>query len=297
MIEQSIAFGKSGNLVGTICLPDTLSANTPSTNTGMVLFNAGVVHRIGPYRINVRLARQLALRGIPSIRFDLAGQGDSERAPGGLSFEAQSVEDLNDALDALNRAANVSRFALFGFCSGGIHSYAAAQVDTRIAGIMLYDTFTYPTFRSWLKRYIDSIREKGFARAFGDWVERRLPAPLRGADAAEKNLPPTGPPNVGLYTIPTPAELARVLAQLHARGTRICVAYAGSSFYYRYRKQFSDTFKPYGADKFVVVEYFEQMNHTATLISQQQQFMDYIANWSTKVAGIPERKVGANSGP
>jgi hypothetical protein len=42
------------------------------------MFNMGANHRIGPRRINVKLARVLAARGVSSLRFDLGGVGDSE---------------------------------------------------------------------------------------------------------------------------------------------------------------------------------------------------------------------------
>ena len=51
MIERSIAFGADGGLIGTLCLPSIPGAN--GSGVGQILFNAGVVHRIGPHRINV----------------------------------------------------------------------------------------------------------------------------------------------------------------------------------------------------------------------------------------------------
>ena len=132
MKEQSFAFGDEGGLVGTVCLPSIEQASR--AHIGLVLFNAGVVHRIGPHRLNVRLARRLAARGIPSIRFDLSGQGDSARSHVTRSFEEQAVEDLRAAMGLLCSVAKVPQFALFGFCSGGVNSYAAAKVDERVAG-------------------------------------------------------------------------------------------------------------------------------------------------------------------
>ena len=56
MKEHSLAFGPNSGLIGTICLPDS----PQKCGVGVVLFNSGVVHRIGPHRFNVRLARKLA---------------------------------------------------------------------------------------------------------------------------------------------------------------------------------------------------------------------------------------------
>src|SRR5262249_27402146 len=49
----------------------------------MVLFlNAGAVHRVGPNRMYVDLARSWAEHGLTSLRLDLSGLGDSPPAPG-----------------------------------------------------------------------------------------------------------------------------------------------------------------------------------------------------------------------
>ena len=92
MIERTITFGADSGLIGTLCLPSTPGAD--GSGVGQILFNAGVVHRIGPHRINVKLARSLAASGIASIRFDLSGLGDSARASGNLAFEEQAVIDI-----------------------------------------------------------------------------------------------------------------------------------------------------------------------------------------------------------
>ena len=60
MTEHTLAFGLNKALIGTICLPSTAQ----SSGIGVIFFNAGVVHRIGPHRIHVRLARALAAKGI-----------------------------------------------------------------------------------------------------------------------------------------------------------------------------------------------------------------------------------------
>src|ERR1044072_1198890 len=48
----------------------------------IVFFNAGMIHRIGPNRIHVKLARKLSNEGYDVFRFDLGGQGDSIALPG-----------------------------------------------------------------------------------------------------------------------------------------------------------------------------------------------------------------------
>ena len=113
MKEETLLFGPGQGLVGTLSVP-----SRPTESLGMILLNAGMIHRVGPHRVNVRLARELARHGIASIRFDLAGHGDSARPSGSLSFQNQAVEDIRQAADALANATGLRRFAVFGLCSG-----------------------------------------------------------------------------------------------------------------------------------------------------------------------------------
>ena len=46
-----------------------------------VFLSAGLLHRVGPHGLHVRLARELAQMGFSSLRVDLAGTGDSPPQP------------------------------------------------------------------------------------------------------------------------------------------------------------------------------------------------------------------------
>ena len=279
MIERSFAFGEGAGLVGTVCLPDASAAQ--AGGVGQVLFNAGMVHRVGPHRINVRLARALAARGIPSIRFDLAGQGDSARAPGPRSSEEQAVVDLSSAMDALAGAASVARFALFGFCSGGVHSYAAAQADPRIAGILLYDTYFYPTTWSRLNRYLLPIRETGLVSSLRRWMRRqvaKLPQPWRAGDASALAQAQ------GLFPTPTKHAFARTVRALHERGTQVGVIYSGSfRELYNYGGQFRDAFAAHGIAELVSVDFLPATTHSDPRPEALVALLQRVENWTARL--------------
>ncbi len=278
MIEQSIAFGQNEGLIGTVCFPQHHLGF--GAKIGVLLFNAGVVHRIGPHRINVRLARQLAKSGIPSIRFDLAGQGDSARPHSNLGFEQQAVEDIQAAMDCLGNAADVSRFALFGFCSGGVHSYATAKVDERVAGLLMYDTYIYPTLKSKINRYFIKIRSRGLVSPARGWMQRKLVASVRRLRGEhDSGLKITGVSQVWGFVQPSEHEFAETVLRLHRLGMRIGVIYSGGFERYNYRNQFADAFKKYGLTEFVTSEFLREMDHSATLVAQQILFMETIKNW------------------
>jgi pimeloyl-ACP methyl ester carboxylesterase len=147
-MESMATFGEDNGLIGTVTTPVTLSS--AHSNIGFVFFNAGIVPRVGPHRVNVKIARALAEKGIPSIRFDLGGLGDSRRGSGvnATSHAAQAVLDIRSAMDALTTAAHVDKFVLCAICSGTVHSFDTAAADPRVAGLFLLDTYMYSTPRS-----------------------------------------------------------------------------------------------------------------------------------------------------
>ena len=94
--ECLVQLGAEGHLVGTLVQP-----TGPSASVGVLFVNAGVIHRIGPHRIHVKIGRVLAQDGVPSLRLDLTGLGDSGRAGGADGMLAQVRRDIRAALDLL----------------------------------------------------------------------------------------------------------------------------------------------------------------------------------------------------
>ena len=133
--EHAILLGRHRSLVAVV---------TPATDhephgnlLGALLLNAGVVHRIGPNRMSVRIARVLAAAGVTSVRFDLSGLGDSPPRRDRLSFADAAVEDTQDVMSQLEQTYGVRRFVLIGLCSGGAVSFKTALADERVVGMVL----------------------------------------------------------------------------------------------------------------------------------------------------------------
>ncbi|OIQ88692.1 alpha/beta hydrolase family protein [mine drainage metagenome] len=278
MREISLAFGPGQALVGTLTLPAADLA-APAAPLGLVMFNSGVVHRIGPHRINVKLARQLALRGIPSIRFDLHGMGDSLRADGVLPYERQVVADLGLAMDALQDCAGVARFALLGFCSGAVPSYLAAQADPRVGTVILYDAFAFPTPRSrarflWLRLNGQGFSLKTlriYARKLGRslaQLPRRLFGRLR--PRGNETFKPVGSPE-------QKHQIVRGLGELTRRGVKVVVLHAGDDFgTANYAEQFRDAMGDALPREGLRCGFLATIDHVATSTPAQKVFLDAI---------------------
>lgn len=282
MIERSIAFGEKDGLIGTICRPSGQMSGP--NGLGVILFNAGVIHRIGPHRLNVRLARKLAEQGIPSIRFDLAGLGDSARPSGNHSFEAQAVSDLRSAMDALTSAAQTRRFALLGLCSGAVHGYATSFADDRVVGLLMFDNFRYPTLKARLNLYAMRVREHGLPRAVSGWVLRKISTAFRHSGKSADQVE-----NVSfISTGPTKTEFAGGLKTLLDRGVRIGLIYTGEGFEsYNYERQFGDAFDGLGVTDRVTADFLPELDHAATSIAAQADLVLRIRRWAVQLNDAP----------
>jgi pimeloyl-ACP methyl ester carboxylesterase len=135
MTEQAVLFGATGSLVGIVTEPS--GAERRPDLPAFVFLNAGVTHRVGPNRLSVRLARELAADGFTSLRFDYSGLGDSAARTDNLTADKSVVLETREAMDHLQQAHGIDRFILLGICSGAANSYVTAQADPRVVGAVL----------------------------------------------------------------------------------------------------------------------------------------------------------------
>ena len=277
MHELAVSFGPLKHLSGTLALPDELAP----AGVGFVMLNAGVVHRIGPHRFNVRLARRLADQGWPSLRFDLAGQGDSDSSPQSQPFERQIIADLRAAMDHLARTTGVDRFVIAGICSGAHRGLAVADEDDRVAGLCMLDGYAYPTARTAMQRRLLQWQHDpaGTLRSWARWPLRRL---ARRRDTAQT------PPSEVDYgrTVPSREAFAAVLHKIDSRGGRVFVVHSGGMLAdYSYAGQFHDVF---GRESFaprVRCAFWPDIDHTLSTRAAQERVVAAIAGWAREAFG------------
>ena len=107
-------------LAGIVCAP-----TVGLEDLGVVLLTGANYTRTHRNRMWVRAARELAERGIPSIRFDYHGVGDSTGRVV-IDLEVALEVDANGAADLLRAVTGVSRLAFVATCFGGRTAMAAA---------------------------------------------------------------------------------------------------------------------------------------------------------------------------
>jgi hypothetical protein len=119
-------------LAAVVCAPDG-----EVEDLGVLLLTGGNYTRAHRNRMWVRAARELARLGVPSIRVDYHGVGDSTgRVVFGL--EDPLVADAVAAADFLKRAAGTRRLAIVATCFGGRAAAAASAVRDDVVATTVF---------------------------------------------------------------------------------------------------------------------------------------------------------------
>jgi pimeloyl-ACP methyl ester carboxylesterase len=138
-VEVPAMLGQAGRLTGIFCR--SLSGHQP--RKAIVFINAGAIYHIGWARMHVDMARELARSGIASLRFDLAGIGDSEAPPEGVPpLYSALTADIAAAIDWLE-ARGIREITVFGSCSGAYQAFHAAISDRRINRVALVNQLCF----------------------------------------------------------------------------------------------------------------------------------------------------------
>ena len=270
MTEQGVLFSAQ-SLVGVLTKADE---DGDASRPIVVFLNAGMVHRVGPNRLHVRLARELARRGFTSLRFDLSGIGDSPARVDGASLHDAGLRDVKDALDFVATEHEGSTFVLVGLCSGADLAFRAALADARVVGGVLIDGFPYQTFRSRLHRrahqYAWHLRGRNWRKLLGS------NSPIwRGLRRSPKAVPSPGA--LRQRDVPTKDEANAGLHALTERGVRLLVLNTPDRDY-SYRRHFADTFPTVRSDR-IQLRFFADADHTFTLRANQDQLIRAITEW------------------
>lgn len=281
MNEIAVVFGPERHLTGTLSMP----AKEESAKFAVLLLNAGVIHRIGPHRFNVKLARELTRNGIPCLRFDLSGQGDSRVPAQAQSFERQAVADLQAAMDHMERLCNVRQFVIAGICSGAQNGLATAQVDQRVIGLWMQDGYMYPTRKTRWVRYRLQLSSR-FLSTLRSWTVSLL-RKLGSAFGRNRRGTRDEPDRVDYgHRAPSREEYARIMDTLTQRGVQMYLTYTGSMlWWFNYPEQLSEAFKGHVFVDAVRCEFLPHIDHTATLLSSQRHLITSIRDWALSLKG------------
>lgn len=192
MNEQAVRFGESGSLFGVLTSPETNGST--GRRPAVVFLNSGILHRVGPNRMHVTMARDLAKRGHAAFRIDLSGIGDSPPRGGDLSIGERWAIETREAMDFLAQSCGANEFVLIGNCSGAGVAFLAATEDPRVVGTVLinlqgprtylryYARLAFGTLATWRRLLRGSVRYRDLLASLSSYVERWRSGEKRAAE-------------------------------------------------------------------------------------------------------------------
>jgi len=262
MHEQAFRFGSARHLVGVVGLPAVIDHGV-----GVIFLNAGMVYRIGPFRLHVDLSRRLNALGYPTLRFDLSTIGDSGASGQRLSRPEQVVADVRDAMELLQQQSGCARFVLFGLCSGAQNAHSAAYADPRVAGAFFLDGYGHRTFGQRVRHYLPRLL------SLSSWRNRF--ARRAGSVATSRPAEP-------MFVVePLPPQIVRAqLAEMLQRGLKLDFVYSGGvARYFNHIRQFRECFGRLADHPNISASHFKETDHTYVLSGDRQRLLDHVVQW------------------
>lgn len=295
--ERVIRFGSDERLTGMLTLPDVGRLGAPH----LILVNAGIVHRVGPDRLYVDLARALAAMGYPVLRFDLSGLGYSRPASGTLSLDELVLEDIAAATTMLAESHKATTFVLAGLCSGANFSIEAATRDLRITGLILID----PTVnRTWKGSVIHLSRRLKHPKTLIDLLLLRHPVfqrPVTGGRSRE--VVDAASSQVGDRALSEiPKELRRLfsasMGKLVDRKVRLMMVFTGGvNHVYNYRNQIFDLLPEIDFRDLLQIEYMPSADHTVSDMPNRARLIRAVGEWLQRADAHARRPDAVGNDP
>lgn len=293
MKETIATFGKTRSLIGIVTHPENGSS---SDLPAVILLNSGILHRVGPGRLYVKLARALAAQGFLVLRFDLSGIGDSRSSDEDISFEERTTTELDEAMRYLGTEYQSDKFILTGICSGAKIAYETQCNDARIVGAApiniyrLLDTtddrlvsavknrsetryllqFSLLDPGSWLKLFSGRADYRGLLRKFKLLLRKLVPA-------AKQEYPDT-------------LRIKSDIRSITDRNARLLLIYSVTDKGLDYARETlgdeTDTWEESGRFRIEVI----RANHIFSLPSSQRELIGLMVDWLNSAFKKPQAK-------
>ncbi len=280
MRETALLFGRDKGLVGVVTDP----SEKGGAKVAFVALNAGLVHRVGPNRLHVKLARELARKGFVAMRFDHSGIGDSPPRADARSFGQTTMDETRECMDYLESSRGVSRFVLFGICSGADNALRSARDDPRVAGAVLVEPHAVPTIGYLLRLYRGRLLSpKSWIRfATGKseaWLELlRLSSVKRSSGSTKVSEE---------FMAPSRRDFVEAARAIGSRRSRLLLVYSeGSPSHYFYRgarRRIAGLLH----EGLVVERFVDGSDHIFTHPSTQTWLVDAVLRWAEGVVPAP----------
>lgn len=273
MRESALHFGPAGALVGILTEPAQPRPGAPA----VVILNAGIIHRVGPHRLHVRMARHLAGLGFPVLRIDQGGVGDS-RPTGSPSADGEALASAHAALDHLASLELSDSLVLFGLCAGAHYSLRAAVADPRVRGVVLLDP---PGLAATTRHRVSHLARTAVRPEV--WV-KAVQGKYGLTERVKRSLGSVTSKDEG--PSPSPRDRAvEMLRSLDERGVRIFFGVtAAQRYHYSYASQIHDLFPELDLRRMIEPRMYEESDHTFPREIDRERLERDVGEWMLTAA-------------
>jgi dienelactone hydrolase len=277
MREKALLFGEAKSLVGVVTDPDPAAE---ARGRGVIILNAGVLHRVGPNRVHVTLARAFADAGFVVLRFDFSGIGDSARPNGSEPFVQRAVKDAVQAMDVLSQSHGIREFLVIGICAGADSGLQVACTDRRVVGAILVDGYNLPSLGMALYFYRWKLINPW------SWIRFLIGRSMTWSAVRNATLNRQSTRSMlaaGESVLPTPAQFVAQIRSLTERGTDLLLFYTeASASYYNYRRLLRRSIGSWPTGKKISVEHMADSDHVFTLRTNRERLLARVLGWATR---------------
>lgn len=279
LTEVPLQFGEGGRSFGILTLPDT-KLRDPLESRVFVFLSAGFLHRVGPHGLHVLIARELAQKGLTSLRVDLAGNGDS-LPRNELEYQQSVTADFKEILSVLESQLGDVSIVLAGLCSGADNAIRLAVNHSRVVGMVLLDPVCD-------KDSGFTARALGFkARAFAGkctalfrympWLNRRIKSLITPSSDAEETMD-----NLSLRDIPPREQMRAAFESIRDRDGRVLSVF--TEYALRYFNQSGQLGRVLDVDRYeqyCTEIFWPHAEHNYPFESHRRELIEAITTWAT----------------
>jgi pimeloyl-ACP methyl ester carboxylesterase len=280
--EEPLQYGEGGQSMGILTLPITSPRHGKELPV-FVLLNSGLLHRVGPRRLYVLLARGLSQLGFASLRIDLAGTGDSTKRSG-LTHEQSVVTDFEQIMSILETRLGQVPIVLVGLCSGADNAIKLTLRQPRVVAMILLDPACWRdagfTTRAMVRTATDLT-----AKLFNPMVpfRRRVKKILKGdwaREALKENR--TEYDLLSQRESPTREQMREAFHLIRQRDGRVLSIFTNYALsYYNQKGQMDRVLSLGGYQKFCTELFWPDVQHTYPLEVHRLRLVKTIKSWAS----------------
>lgn len=285
-MDRIVSFGLEENLVG--ILSEAEAKHAAIYSPGVIILNAGLIHRVGPNRSFTKLARHLTSRGFDVLRFDLSGIGDSNYRKDNMPFSKSSLQEVSMAMDFLNKILQKESFILVGLCSGAAVSFQSGYEDRRVIAMALlnpvppeesvgqelqdftfYEKNAIFKFNSWVRLFIGKSNYSMIMKVIKNWILKLI---------MRKSSKNSEPGEIKLL-------IESAFKKFQTQGQHVLIVSSGSDIGLQYLRQtVANEMKIFQDSGLLRIEVLHEADHTFTTIASQLSLFKILQEWVEKIS-------------